>query len=90
MASMSGYAVVPPISPWDGTNRDLIELDSAYRTLGRTPAEAWHRHCQFGPRNVPKLERSRIIQHWHDRGYRIVPVRLEIMRTNSETTGTKC
>ena len=77
--SFTGYAIIPPVSPWDEKHKEAIQMDNARRTIGETEAEAWHRHCQFGPRNTPKSEQSRIIQHWHDRGYRVVAVRVEFV-----------
>ena len=79
-----GYAIIPPVSPWDEKHKEAIQLDNARRTIGSTEAEAWDIHCQFGVKNTPKSERSRIIQHWHDRGYRVAPVRVEIIEIKEE------
>lgn len=75
----SGYAIVPPVSQWDKKCREAIQMDNARRTIGETEAEAWAIHCRFGLDNVPRSEQSRHIQHWHDRGYRVVPVRVEFI-----------
>ena len=72
-----GYAIIPTVlSPWDNRHKEEIQMDNARRTIGSTEAEAWFFHCQFGVRSTPKREQSRIIQHWHDRGYRVVPIQL--------------
>lgn len=80
---MHGYAIVPPISPWDEPHRNAIELDVAKRTVGHTPAEAWRLHCRAGLDGLDAGELSRRIQFWHDRGYRVVPIKLSIEK---ETT----
>jgi len=75
----SGYAIVPPVSPLDENYKEAIQMDHARRTIGATEAEAWAIHCQFGIKYVEPSVRSRIIQNWHDRGYRVVPVRVEFI-----------
>ena len=77
----NGFAIIPPVSPWDEKHKEAIQMDNARRTIGATEAEAWAIHCRFGLDNVPILEKSRRIQHWHDRGYRVVAVRIEIIES---------
>lgn len=77
--SFEGYAIVPPISPWDEKHRELIEIDNAIRTIGKTAAEAWSIHCRVGTDGLDHQERARRVQHWHDRGYRVRRVRLEFI-----------
>jgi len=75
-AWFEGYAIVPPISPWYEPHRAQIEVDNAHRTIGRTPGEAWRRHCRMDTLDTGEL--SRRIQHWHDRGYRVRRITLEV------------
>lgn len=77
----SGFAIIPPVSPWDEKHKEAIQMDNARRTIGATEAEAWAIHCRFGLDSVPLSEQSRRIQHWHDRGYRVAPVRIEIIES---------
>lgn len=77
-ATLVGYVIVPPISPWDEKHRDAIELDHAKRTFGQTPEEAWGIHCRRGMDAIDAQEFSRRVQHWHDRGYRVRDAKLTI------------
>ncbi len=77
--AFEGYAIVPPISPWDEKHREAIEMDTAKRTIGRTPGEAWAIHVRRGLDSIDEQEMTRRVQHWHDRGYRLRKVRLEFM-----------
>lgn len=77
--SFTGYAIVPPVSPWDEAHRQEIELDLARRTIGATPGEAWSIHCRRGLDAIDPLEMTRRVQHWHDRGYRLRRVRVELL-----------
>lgn len=76
--TMHGYAVIPPISPWDEKRRDQIELHHAYVHIGLTPAEAWRRQCQANHQPLEAAEIARRTQHFHDRGYRLVRVTLTL------------
>lgn len=76
MAVFEGFAIVPPVSPWDEKHRALIEADHARRTIGETPGEAWRIHCR-APVSDPG-ELSHRIQRWHDLGYRVRRVTLTI------------
>ncbi len=73
-ATLHGYAIVGPVSPWDKKHTDAIQLDNAKGTFAETAGEAWARQC----RTNDKLEQSRRTQHWHDRGYRLVRASLTI------------
>jgi len=81
MARLVGYAIVCPVSPWDEKHTAEIQLDHAKRTIGYTAGEAWSIHCRRGLDSIDAGELSRRIQHWHDRGYRVVRVALEILPT---------
>lgn len=35
----TGYAIIPPVSPWDEKHKDAIQLDNARRTIGATEAK---------------------------------------------------
>ncbi len=74
-----GYAIVPPISPWDEKHREAIEMDTAKRTIGGTPGEAWSIYVRRGLDSIDETEMTRRVQHWHDRGYRLRKVRLEFI-----------
>jgi hypothetical protein len=77
--AFEGYAIIPPVSPWDEKHRQEIEMDLARRTIGATPGEAWAIQCRRGLDAIDSQEMSRRVQHWHDRGYRLTKVRLEII-----------
>jgi hypothetical protein len=73
-----GFGIVPPISPWDEKHREIIEMDMARRTVGATEAEAWRIWVvRPGSGILTPGEVSRRIQFWHDRGYRVKPIRIE-------------
>jgi hypothetical protein len=74
-----GFAVVPPVSPWDEQHRGEIEVDLARRTIGATAAEAWRAHCRMAGETFDPLEFSRRVQFWHDRGYRVRKIRFEVL-----------
>lgn len=76
--SWQGYAIVGPVSPWDEKHRDAIEMDGARRTIGATPGEAWSIQCRRGLDSIDHGEFSRRVQHWHDRGYRLRRVTIEL------------
>lgn len=46
-----------------------------YHTFASTPARSWRYH--IGP-NVDKMDVSTYIQRWHDKGYRVKRVMMEI------------
>lgn len=77
---MDGYVIVPPVSPWDEPHRDEIELFDAYSMIGQTPTEAWRRHIQTNGIQLDDGEFATRVQHWHDRGYRLVKVTVVILR----------
>lgn len=80
-ATMDGYAIVGPVSPWDEKHRDSIELFNAKSTFAETAGEAWTRQIrQPDGGYLDPQERTRRVQHWHDRGYRLVKARLTIIR----------
>jgi len=74
-----GYAIVPPISPWDEKHREEIEMDTAIRTIEYNPGAAWRIHCERGKGTLEHGELSSRIQHWYDRGYRLRKVRVEFV-----------
>lgn len=73
------YCIVPPIRPWDEKHRDAIELDLARRTIGATAAESWRIHVRAGIDSIDHGEFSRRVQHWHDRGYRVRKIAVEVL-----------
>lgn len=77
--AFEGYAIIPPVSPWDEKHKEAIQMDAARRTIGSTPGEAWSIHCRRGLDNIDAGEFSHRIQHWHDRGYRLARVSLSII-----------
>jgi hypothetical protein len=77
-ATLEGFAIVGPVSPWDAKHTDAIRLDNAKSTFGQTAGEAWSRQIREYGAGFDPLERSRRIQHWHDRGYRLVKATLTI------------
>jgi len=78
MATLEGWAVVPPISPWDEKHRDSIQLNHVYSRIGQTQQEAWRRQCQTNNVYLDAGELATRIQRWHDMGYRLVRVTVTI------------
>lgn len=66
---VSGFVIVPPLSAWDVPHRDEIWSYLAPSSFGKTAGEAWQRHAQLAGKEPGEC--ARIIQHWHDRGYRV-------------------
>lgn len=64
------FMIVPPISPWDRCHEEQIMLHMGASTLSKTAGEAWSRHTR---QDMSK------VQHWHDRGYRLRRVRVELL-----------
>jgi hypothetical protein len=77
-ATLEGYAIVGPVSPWDAKHTDAIRLFNAKMTFGETAGEAWSRQIREDGAGFDPTERSHRIQHWHDRGYRLVKATLTI------------
>lgn len=77
-ATMEGFAIVGPVSPWDAKHADAIRLFNAKTTFGETAGEAWSRQIREDGAGFDPIERSRRVQHWHDRGYRLVKATLTI------------
>lgn len=75
---MDGYAIIPPVSHRYEEHRRQIELDNVYSRIGKTPSEAWRRHVQTNGVHLNDGEFATRVQHWHDQGYRLVKVTLEI------------
>lgn len=73
---IDGYVIVTPINQWDEKHREKIISHMSYRTFGLTPTEAWLRFTGH-PQN--DIDRPRIIQKWHDKGYRLKKATLEIL-----------
>lgn len=76
------YCIVPPMSPWDEKHRAEIELDLARRTIGETAAESWRILVRAGIDGIDHMEFSRRVQHWHDRGYRVRRIAVELLPTD--------
>ncbi len=77
--AFEGYAIIPPISPWDEKHSENIKMDLARRTIGATPGEAWSIQCRRGHDQIDAQEMTRRVQYWHDRGYRLSRVKLELL-----------
>lgn len=85
-ATMEGFAIVGPVSPWDEKHADTIRLDNAKSTFGQTAGEAWGKQIREDGAGFDPTERSRRVQHWHDRGYRLVKAKLTIEDQEEPTT----
>ena len=85
-ATMEGFAIVGPVRPWDEKHADAIRLDSAKSTFGQTAGEAWSKKIREDGAGFDPIERSRRVQHWHDRGYRLVKATLTIENQEEPTT----
>lgn len=66
---MDAFIIVPPLNAWDKP-ADLIMLEMGMHTMGRTAGEAWRKHTHGDMSKV---------QHWHDRGYRLRRVKVELV-----------
>lgn len=77
-ATMKGFAIVGPVRTWDKKHGDEIRLDNAKQTFGETMFEAWSKQIREDGAGFDPMERSRRVQHWHDRGYRLVRATLTI------------
>lgn len=77
-ATLKGFAIVGPVSPWDKKHTDDIHLSNAVSTFAITAGEAWARQC----RTFDPLEKSRRTQYWYNIGYRLVEATLTIDNSN--------
>ena len=77
-ATLEGFAIVGPVSPWDQKHADAIRLFNAKQTFAETAGEAWSRQIREDGAGFDPIERSRRVQHWHDSGYRLVKATLTI------------
>lgn len=66
---MEAFIIVPPLNPWDKP-ADQIMLEMGMSTMSRTAGEAWRKHTRGDMSKV---------QHWHDRGYRLRRVRVDLL-----------
>ena len=73
---LEGYVIVPPLSPWDKSYKDIILADMSYPSFAKTPTEAWKRHIH--PSQYEHIDFGTIVQRWHDRGYRVKKAKLQI------------
>ena len=81
-----GYAIIPPVESWDEKHRAEIEITYARSTLAETPAKAWEKHVTYrGQKQLDALEITRQTQLYHDCGYRVTRVRLQILKEPSLT-----
>lgn len=67
---MIKYFIAPPLSPWDREHEEKILLSAAEGSLASNPGMAWYRHTRG------KMEQ---VQHWHDRGYRLRRVEVQLL-----------
>ncbi len=78
MIKIDGYVIVGPISPWDEKYRDQIIADTAFQSFAKSPYEAWMRHLGGYRADIDKMEQSRRIRFYFDRGYRLKKAKMEI------------
>lgn len=82
MIEIEGYVIVAPVSPWYEKDRDRIIADTSYRTFDTSPYAAWMRQLGGWRSEVDKLDTSRRIQFYFDRGYRVKKAKMIIDETN--------
>ena len=74
---LDGYVIVQP------ANKMLrVEASVVQWTFGLTPTESWYRFADLA--RYDKMETSRIIQAWFDRGYRIKKATLAVELNDEE------
>lgn len=78
MIKVEGYVIVGPISPWDEKYREQIIGDTAFQSFAKSPYEAWMRHLGGYRADIDKMEQSRRIRFYFDRGYRLKKATMEI------------
>jgi hypothetical protein len=76
---LDGYVIVPPLSPWDEKNKDMIIPDMSYRSFDKTAPKAWSNHTGIA---ITDIEFSKRIQAWYDHGYRVKKAKLTIEYEN--------
>lgn len=79
-ATLKGFAIIGPVSPWDKKHKDSIQLYSAKDTFSVTAGEAWLKQCRLSGKYIDPQEHSRRVQHWHNCGYRLVKAELTIIK----------
>lgn len=84
IATMKGYAIIGPVSPWDEKYRDSIELFNAKLTFAETAGEAWRLQTRTSQTPIDPQEQSRRVQHWHNCGYRLVKAELTIIKETDD------
>lgn len=72
----SGFVVLQPLNPWDAKHKDLIYADMAMSSFARTPELSWRKFIGY---SVARTEAAIRIQRYHDRGYRVAKVDVEIL-----------
>lgn len=63
---LSGYVIVPPCREWESP--DLVVPQMCYSTFSTTPMGAWLKQCHKAQED---FDVSRLIQYWHNLGYRV-------------------
>lgn len=66
---MEMFIIVPPLNPWDKPANEIM-LRMGRGSIATTAGEAWRRHTRG---DMSK------IQHWHDRGYRLRRICVELL-----------
>jgi len=61
--------------------KDDLALEMGLMTMAATPEMAWRRHIG-PPANYDRFEYSRRVQAWHDMGYRVREVEVNMERPN--------
>lgn len=74
---IEGFVIVQPANKMLRVEESVIQW-----SFGLIPTESWYRFADLA-RYTP-MEASRIIQAWHDRGYRIKKATLTVEITKDE------
>jgi hypothetical protein len=72
---ISGYVVIPPLSPWEEKDRDKIIPEMSYRTFSTTGSGAWSIHTTT---EIADFDFSKRVSQWFDLGYRLKKAKMII------------
>lgn len=64
------FMIVPPIDYWDKKLEEEIYFDVGLMTIAKTAGEAWRKQTRGDMSKV---------QFWHDRGYRLKRLKVELI-----------
>ena len=73
--NFTGYIILPPLNPWEEKDKALIYRDMAMGTFARSPELSWRKFIGY---DVEQKEVAIKIQRYHDKGYRITKVSVEV------------